>query len=219
MTRRVVVTGLGAISGLGTTAAEFWLSLSAGRSAIRPLADIAKGTKIAVGAVVPNFSPEQFFSSEQLPLLDRFSQFAVIAAREALADAGRAAGDDVVTRAAAIIGTGWGGKETDEETYVRLYKEHKDRAHPLTIPKGMPSAAASMVSMHLGICGPVFSVTSACASGAHAVAQGRMMIQSGLVDVALVGGADAPFTYGLLKDWEELRVVSKDPKSTPLNSN
>jgi nodulation protein E len=210
MTRRVVVTGLGAISGLGTTVADFWSSLSAGRSAIGPLADIAKGTKIVVGAVVPNFSPEQFFSSEQLPLLDRFSQFAVIAAREALADAGLTVGDDAVTRAAAIIGTGCGGKQTDEETYVRLYKEHKDRAHPLTIPKGMPSAAASMVSMHLGISGPAFSVTSACASGAHAVAQGRMMIQSGVVDVALVGGADAPFTYGLLKAWEALRVVSND---------
>ena len=210
MTRRVVVTGLGAISGPGTTVVDFWSSLSEGRSAIGPLADIARGTKIAVGAVVPNFSPEQFFSSEQLPLLDRFSQFAVIAAREALADAGLAVGDDAVTRAAAIIGTGCGGKHTDEETYARLYKEHKDRAHPLTIPKGMPSAAASMVSMHLGISGPVFSVTSACASGAHAAVQGRMMIQSGMVDVVLVGGADAPFTYGLLKAWEALRVVSSD---------
>lgn len=210
MTRRVVVTGCGAISGLGATAADFWSALSAGRSAIVPLGDIAKGTKIAVGAVVPDFSPEQFFSSEQLPLLDRFSQFAVIAAREALADAGLAVGDDAVIRAAAIIGTGCGGKQTDEETYARLYKEQKERAHPLTIPKGMPSAAASMVSMHLGISGPVFSVTSACASGAHAAAQGRMMIQSGMVDVALVGGADAPFTYGLLKAWEALRVVSSD---------
>jgi nodulation protein E len=210
MTRRVVVTGLGAISGLGTTVADFWSSLSAGRSAIGPLADLARGTKISVGAVVPSFNPEQFFSSEQLLLLDRFSQFAVIAAREALADAGLTIGDDAVTRAAAIIGTGCGGKQTDEETYARLYKEQKDRAHPLTIPKGMPSAAASMVSMHLGISGPVFSVTSACASGAHAAAQGCMMIQSGLVDVALVGGADAPFTYGLLKAWEALRVVSSD---------
>ncbi len=210
MTGRVVVTGLGEISGLGTTVADFWSSLSAGRSAIGPLADIAKGTKISVGAVVPGFNPEQYFSFEQLPLLDRFSQFAVIAARAALADAGLTVGDEAVTRAAAIIGTGCGGKQTDEETYARLYKQQKDRAHPLTIPKGMPSAAASMVSMHLGISGPAFSVTSACASGAHAAAQGRMMIQSGLVDVALVGGADAPFTYGLLKAWEALRVVSND---------
>jgi nodulation protein E len=210
MTRRVVVTGLGAISGLGISVADFWSSLVEGRSAIGPLTGLAEGTKISVGAMVPNFNPEQYFSSEQLPLLDRFSQFAVIAAQAAFADAGLTVGSDVASRAAAIIGTGCGGKQTDEETYVRLYKEQKDRAHPLTIPKGMPSAAASMVSMHLGISGPVFSVTSACASGAHAAAQGRMMIQSGLVDVVLVGGADAPFTYGLLKAWEALRVVSND---------
>lgn len=210
MTQRVVVTGLGAISGLGTTVADFWSGMSTGRSAIAPLGAHAQGTKIQVGAVVPDFNPELYFSSEQLPLLDRFSQFAVLAGRAALSDAGFTAGDDAVRGAAAIIGTGCGGKQTDEETYARLYKEQKNRAHPLTIPKGMPSAAASMVSIQLGITGPAFSITSACASGAHAVAQGRMMIQAGLVDVALVGGTDAPFTYGLLMAWDALRVVSND---------
>ncbi len=116
----------------------------------------------------------------------------------------------ILRQAAAIIGTGCGGKQTDEETYTKLYKEQGKRVHPLTIPRGMPSAAASMVSQQIGIKGPVFSVTSACASGAHAIIQGRMMIQSGLVDIALVGGTDAPFTYGLLKAWEALRVVSND---------
>ena len=210
MARRVVVTGLGAVSALGTTAADFWSALSAGRSAIAPLGTHAQGTRIQVGAMVPDFNPELYFSSEQLPLLDRFSQFAVLAGRSALADAGLTVADNVVKRAATIIGTGCGGKQTDEETYTRLYKEQKNRAHPLTIPKGMPSAAASMVSMHLGIAGPVFSITSACASGAHAAAQGRMMIQAGLVDMALVGGTDAPFTYGLLMAWDALRVVSND---------
>ena len=210
MSRRVVITGLGAISGLGTTVADFWTALSAGRSGIVPLGALAQGTKIRVGAVVPNFTPEHDFSSDQLALLDRFSQFAVLAGRAALNDAGLAVGEEAVTRAAAIIGTGCGGKQTDEETYVRLYKEQKSRAHPLTIPKGMPSAAASMVSLHLGITGPVFSVTSACASGAHAVAQGSLMIQAGLVDVALVGGTDAPFTYGLMMAWDALRVISAD---------
>lgn len=210
MSRRVVVTGLGAVSALGTTVADFWSALSAGRSAIAPLGPHAQGTKIQVGAMVPDFNPELYFSSDQLPLLDRFSQFAVLAGRAALADAGLAPSDDVVRRAAAVIGTGCGGKQTDEETYARLYKDQKNRAHPLTIPKGMPSAAASMVSMQLGIAGPVFSIASACASGAHAAAQGRMMIQTGLVDVVLIGGTDAPFTYGLLMAWDALRVVSND---------
>jgi len=210
MPRRVVITGLGVICGLGTTVDEYWSALSTGQSAIRPLGRLGEGTRISIGAVVPDFDPEQYFSSAELPLLDRFSQFALLAARDALADAGLSAGEDAVTGSAAIIGTGCGGKQTDEKTYARLYKEQKSRAHPLTIPKGMPSAAASQVSRHLGIKGPVFSVTSACASAAHAVIQGRLLIQSGVIDVALVGGTDAPFTYGLLKAWEALRIVSND---------
>jgi nodulation protein E len=211
MQRRVVVTGLGVVCGLGTTVDDYWAALSAGQSAIRPIGHLGEGTRISIGAMVPDFDPGQYFSSAELSLLDRFSQFALLAAREALADAGLAAREDAaVTHAAAIIGTGCGGKQTDEATYARLYKENKSHVHPLTIPKGMPSAAASLVSHHLGIKGPVFSVTSACASAAHAVIQGQLMIRSGIVDVAVVGGSDAPFTYGLLKAWEALRVVSHD---------
>ena len=210
MRRQVFITGLGSLCGLGTGVPEYWAALTAGNSAIKPLAGIDPGVKIKVGATLDEYQADQYFNAYELPLLDRFSQFAVISAREALADAGLVNNVPVVSEAAAIIGTGCGGKQTDEETYLQLYKQGRSRAHPLTIPKGMPSAAASMVSRHLGIKGPVFSIASACASSAHAVIQGRMMIQSGLVDVALVGGTDAPFTYGLLKAWEGLRVVSND---------
>jgi nodulation protein E len=210
MLGRVVVTGLGCVSGFGIGVADFWGGLIEGRSAIAPLASIEDDLKIRIGASVRGYRPEDHFSVEDLALLDRFSQFAVLAAREAMADAGLADDEACARSAAAVIGTGCGGKQTDEETYEQIYKKGKSRAHPLTIPKGMPSAAASMVSMHLGIKGPVFSTTSACASGAHAICQGYLMIQAGMVDVALVGGTDAPFTYGLLKAWEALRVVSAD---------
>lgn len=210
MTTRVVITGLGCISGPGLGVSEFWDAIAAGRSAIVPLTGIPDDLKIRIGVTVNGYRPEDYFSKEELTLLDRFSQFAVLAALEAVEDAGFTRGDSRMQTAAAIIGTGCGGKQTDEETYTQLYKNGKYRAHPLTIPKGMPSAAASMVSMHLGIKGPAFSVTSACASAAHSIFQGYLMIKSGLVDVALVGGSDAPFTYGLLKSWEALRVVSAD---------
>jgi nodulation protein E len=209
MTNRVVVTGLGSICGLGTGIAEYWAALCQGKTAIRPLTGF-DDVKIKTGARVERFQPEQHFPKNVLPLLDRFSQFAVLAAQEAVDDAGLAGDKDVLEDATAIIGTGCGGKQTDEETYRQIYKENRSRVHPLTIPKGMTSAAASNVSKRVGIKGPVFSVSSACASGAHAVIQGRMMIQSGLVDVAIVGGTDAPFTYGLLKAWDSLRVVSDD---------
>ncbi len=210
MMRKVVITGLGAISALGTSTSDFWDGLKAGRSAIQPMDPPLDDARILIAARVPEFDPEQHFAGEDLELLDRFSQLAVIAAREAVDDAGLAYGEKTLSSAAAIIGSGCGGKYTDEHTYDRLFKQQRKRLHPLTIPKGMPSAAACMVSMLLGIKGPSFSIASACASGSHAVIQGSLMIQSGMVNAALVGGADAPFTYGLLKSWEALRVATND---------
>jgi len=209
MVKPVVVTGLGCISALGHNVNQFWDALCNGEAGIRPLANIPlKSLKIKAGAQIPNYNPLHFFSNEELPYLDKFSQYAIIAAREAIVDAGLEATD--IQNAACVVGTGCGGKETDEETYQKLYKEGKTRAHPLTIPKGMPSAAAVQVSMHMGISGPVFSVASACASAAHATASALAMIRSGLVGVAIVVGTDAPFTYGLIKAWEGLRVLSPD---------
>ena len=210
MQQRVAITGLGAICGSGNTTQQFWQALVSGTSAIAPLGSLAEGSRIQIGAMVNDYTPATCFPANKLPLLDRFSQFAVIAATEALADAGLEPHSNATRHAAAIIGTGCGGKHTDEETYVQLYKNGQPRAHPMTIPKGMPSAAACQVSLNLGIGGPVFSVASACASGAHAIIQASLMIQAGLVDVAVAGGTDSPFTYGLLKSWEALRVVSND---------
>jgi len=210
MSRRVMITGLGVISGLGLNTSAFWDALTAGRSAIKPFNLFMDDVKISVAATVPDFDPGNYFSADELSLLDRYSQLAVIAARAAADDAGLVYGEEIFTSAATIIGSGCGGKHTDEATYDQLYKQQRSRVHPLTIPKGMPSAAASMVSLHLGIKGPAFGLTSACASGSHAIIQGMAMIQSGIIDVALVGAADAPFTYGLLKSWDALRVVSND---------
>ena len=210
MNRRVMITGLGAVSGLGLNASEFWEALTAGRSAIKTLDPPIEGVKIPIGATVPDFDPQKYFSHDELSILDRYSQLAVVAALEAVDDANLVCGEKMLTAAAAIIGSGCGGKHTDEATYDQLYKQQRTRAHPLTIPKGMPSAAASMVSLHLGIKGPAFALASACASGSHAIIQGMTMIQSGMIDVAIVGASDAPFTYGLLKSWEALRVASHD---------
>lgn len=210
MPNRTVITGLGTFSGLGKTLAEFRNELRNGNTAIRKLGNLAEGTRIRTGVVINNFNPTDVFPASDIPLLDHFSQFALLAAHEAVEDAGLSRGDSSLSHAAAIIGSGCGGKLTDEEAYLNLYKEGRSRVHPLTIPKGMHSAAASLVSMDLGIHGPTFSVASACASAAHAIIQGHMMIRNGLVDTALVGGTDAPFTFGLLKAWEAMRVVSSD---------
>jgi nodulation protein E len=209
MPNTVVITGLGAISALGFNTDDFWKALRQGRSGIRPMESLPTDLlKTNIGAEVPNFNGEDYFEGNQIPLFDRCTQFALIAAREAVADAGLA--ESELTSAATIVGTSCAAEKTYEETYRRLLEEGKPRAHPLTVPKAMHSAAASNISMEMGITGPVFTVASACASAAHSIIQAASLIRSGLVDVAIAGGTEAPLSYGLLKAWEGLRVLSSD---------
>ena len=207
MTNRVVITGIGVVSSFGLSKDNFWSGISQGKSAVKELT-FDDPLKMKFGYTLDDYDPNDHFDSKQLQLLDRFSQLAVIAAKEALADSNIPV--KPLNNIAVIIGSGNGGKHTDEEGYYRLYKQGNPRVHPFMIPKGMHSAVASNVSRHLKLNGPTFSVSSACSSGAHAIMQGTMMVQMGVVDQAIVGGSDAPFSYGILKAWDALRVVSND---------
>ncbi len=215
MKKKVVITGIGVVSGYGLTTKEFWDGVSEGKSAIKPL-NLEKDLKMKYGATLPNYNESDHFPSGDLPLLDRFSQLAILASQQALEDSGLV--NEQLENTATIIGSGNGGKNTDEEGYKRLYKEGNSRVHPCLIPKGMHSAVASNVSRYLKTKGPAFSVCSACSSGAHAIIQGALMIQSGLVDSAVVGGSDTPFSYGILKAWDSLRVITND-KCRPFSKN
>ena len=207
--KAVAITGLGCISSLGKDVESNWAGLSSGRSAIREITGFEESDlKVATAAQVVNYAPEEHFPPAELGLLDRHSQFALLAARQATKDA--ALSPEQLEQLATVVGTGCGGKETDELTYQKLYRDRKHRVHPFTIPRGMPSAASSQVTMALGIRGPSFTLSSACSSTNHAIAQAVLMIRAGIVDAAIAGGSDAPFTYGLLKSWEALRVLSPD---------
>ncbi len=209
MSKRVVISGLGAVSALGNNAIELWDGLLTGRSGIEAISEPnGRRLNIRLGAQAKNFKANDNFSSSEILPLDRHTQLAIVAAREAISDASLST--EQLRNAAAVIGTGCGSEETYEETYVKLFLKGKHRVHPLTVPKAMPTAAATQISMQFGITGPVFTVTSACASTNHAIAQAVMMIRGGLVDLALVGGSDAPFSYGMLKAWEALRAVTSD---------
>ena len=208
MTDKVVITGMGCISALGLDTAAYWNALCNGRSAISPLENVSDNLKIKTGATIGEFQPREYFKKDELILLDRSAQFAVVAAREALGDA--KLDKDQVHPAAVIIGTGAGAPQYVEEAYDLMYRQQKTHLHPLTVPRTMPCLASSMTSMLLGTHGPAFSVSSACASGAHAIALGYMMIKSGLVERAFVGGTEAPFTEGILRAWEALRIISPD---------
>ena len=210
---RVVVTGMGAISPFGEGAGTLWRNLREGRSAIGPLRHPqASQLRVKVAAQMPeSFDPSTRFDERLLPMLDRVSQFAMLAAREAVAQAGIAFDTDRIrSRTAVVIGTGAGGETSHEEQARRLYAENATRLHPLTIVRLMANAPASQISIAHGLRGPAFGVASACASSNHAIAQAALLIRAGLVDVAIAGGTEACFTYAALRAWEAMRVLSDD---------
>jgi nodulation protein E len=208
---RVAVTGIGVVSPVGSDLTEYWDALVEGRSGIGPITSIpTERLNVRIAGEVRNHVPERFFDNRTLPLLDRFAQFAVIAARNAVADSGLVFDEELARTTATIVGTGVGGQHTLDDGYYRLYGQNAARLHPFTIPRLMVNAGASHISMDLGLQGPTFAVASACASGAHAIGLAFDMVRTGRAAVALAGGAEACLTVGTLKGWEALRVLSAD---------
>jgi nodulation protein E len=209
---RVVVTGLGAVTPIGLTADIYWAGLKRGVSGIGPIENIPDAAQLSqkVAAEVRGFDPLKHFEERELSTLDRVSQFAVVAAREAIAQAGIVFDMPLSLRTAAIVGTGAGGQGTLDDNYRRLYVEHKTRVFPLTVPKLMVNAAASQVSMQCGLRGPAFVVASACASATHAIGLSFHMVRSGMVDCAVAGGSEACLTFGTVRGWEAMRVMAPD---------
>jgi nodulation protein E len=209
--RRVVVTGVGVISALGENAAEFWNALIEGRSGIRPMQAVDRTQlRFQNGAEVQNYNPSKYFDEKEQSLLDRFAQFAVVAAREAVGDSGIEFTQELKERTAIITGSCVGGQQTEDEGFVSLYKNGSPRVNPFTIPRIMGNGGASRISVEYGVVGPTYTVSTACSSANHAIGQAFWMVRSGMVDLALTGGSEAIFSMGFLKAWEAMRVVSPD---------
>jgi nodulation protein E len=209
--RRVVVTGTGIISAIGNNTTDFWESITQCKSGIGPyLHPFAEQIRFKNGADVKNFDGSQHLEKSDLDLMDRFAQFAVVAAKEAIHQSGFNINEDNKYRTAVICGTSIGGVHAQEQSYFELYRENKTRVHPLSIPKTMPNGAASNISMQLGITGPVYAISTACASSNHAIGNAFWLIRNGVCDQAIAGGSETPFTYTFLKAWEAIRVVAPD---------
>ena len=208
---RVVITGLGVVSPLGHNAGDLAASLKAGRSAIAPVTNVQGpdlGSKI--GAQVLDFDPLQHFPENKLSLLDRCSQFALVAARNAVKQSGLNFREELGLRTACIIGSGVGGMNTIDDTFASVYLRGAKRVHPFSIPKMMINAPGAQITMDHGIRGPSFTVASACASANHAIGIAFQMVRSGMIAAAVSGGAECVFTYGTLRGWEALRVMAPD---------
>ncbi len=203
---------MGAVSALGLGAPTLWSAMLAARSAIAPLVPPPgeSGLRMRVAAAFNGYDPAAHFPAGQLALLDRVSQFALLAAAEAIAQSGLAFDDAMAARTAVVVGTGIGGETSRDEQSRRLYRDDAERVHPMSIIRVMPSAPASQVGMRYKLKGATFSVSSACASSNHAIAQAALMVRHGLADFAVAGGTEACFTLPAIRAWEAMRVVADD---------
>ena len=210
MNRAVLITGMGCVSGLGVGVAESWRRLKAGEGAIRPLSRGGiEGCAAAiedVDALVPPASE----GLRRLGRLDPLSLFTLIAAGEALEQAGLTGSPSLDSRTAVVVGCGSGGNATIDTAYQRLFGQGQAKVHPQTIPSSMIAAPSAHVAMLHGIHGPAFTISSACASSAHALGEAMYMIRAGRVDVAIVGGAEACLNRGSWTGWQSLGVLTPD---------
>lgn len=209
--RRVVITGAGTINPLGHDVPATLAAMQAGTCAIGPLdiRDVDR-LQIQIGAQVRGYDEADHFSRQDLTLYDRFTQFALLSAAQAMGQAGLDLSGDLADRAGVILGTSGGGLNTQDDNYRAVYAEGKNRVHPFIVPRLMANAAASHVSIRHNLRGPVLTISTACASSNHAMGQALGMIRGGMADVMLTGGTEAMLCFGGIKAWEGLRVMSRD---------
>lgn len=209
--RRVVITGAGTINPLGQNVPDTLEAMREGRSGIGEL-DIRDVDRLSVkiGGQVKGYDETAHFNRQQIALYDRFTQFALLSAGQAISQAGLEFNGDLAARSGVVLGTSGGGLSTQDENYRAVYEEGKNRVHPFIVPKLMNNAAASHVSIEWNLKGPSFTVATACASSNHAMGQAFMMIRSGMADAMVTGGSESMLCFGGVKAWEGLRVMSKD---------
>ena len=209
--KRVVITGAGTINALGKNVPDTMEAMKEGRCGISDLdfRDVER-LSIRIGGQVKDYDPEQKFNRQQISLYDRFTQFTLLAADEAMQQSGLTLTGELAAKSGVVLGTAGGGVSTWDDNYRSVYEDGKNRVHPFVVPKLMNNAAASHVSMAYNLKGPSFTVSTACASSNHAMAQAFQMVRSGMAPVMLTGGSESMLCFGGVKAWEGLRVMSRD---------
>ena len=207
---RVVITGAGTINALGGSVLETLQAMREGQLGIGPLQmrDLDR-LSVKIGGQIKDFDPEANFDRQKLALYDRVTQLVLLASREAMAQSGLEITEELSETTGVVLGTAAGGMNTWDDNFRSVYEEGKNRVHPFVVPKLMTNAAASHLSMAHNIKGPSLTVSTACASSNHAIGLAFHMVRSGMAQVMLAGGGDAMLTFGGIKAWEGLRVMSK----------
>ncbi len=209
--KRVAVTGAGTINPLGHNVSDTLEAMREGRCGIAPL-DIRDVERLSVriGGQVKDYDEHANFNRQQIALLDRFTQFALLAAEQAITQSGLEFSGALAAQSGVVLGTSGGGLSTQDDNYRAVYEDGKNRVHPFVVPKLMNNSAASHLSMQWNLKGPSFTVATACASSNHAMGQAFHMVRSGMTKVMVTGGSESMLCFGGVKAWEGLRVMSKD---------
>ena len=216
MSRRVVITGLGTVNPLGTDTAAFWQRAKAGESGIGPITrfDASEfGARIA--GEIPDFSDRDVLESREARRMDIFSRYAIVAAVQALDDAGLPPERLDPDRTGVLLGVGFGGLDTLEAEFAHLFKRGPRGVHPLLVPKMISNIAAGHIAIRINARGPSYTVVSACASANDAIGEAYRWIKDGATDVILGGGTEAPVTPLSVAGFSALKAVSTRYNDTP----
>lgn len=213
--RRVVLTGAGVVSPAGNNKEDFFRNLMGGKSGIRRNTSSFTERLHSRLAAEVDFNPHDHFAKRQLALLDRVSQFALVAAAQAWMDSGVSLTDEEKLRSGVSLGTSMGGASTLDETYFRLYKEDADRVKPFTVLLAMSNSPAFHISMAYGLMGPCVTHSNACSSSGVAIGEAYRMIKDGYADMMLAGGTEALLTYGVIRAWESLGILAPEDPEDP----
>lgn len=211
MARRVVISGLGVVSPLGNDITTFFARLMAGQSGIKHLQlPFLDKLSTRIGAQITDFDASAHFSKMQLTGMERFSQFALVAAEQAVADAQLELTEAEQPRAGICMGSCMGGASTLEDGYTEVMQRDTPRVKPLSVLLSMNNAAASHISIKYGLQGPNVTYSTACSSSAIAIGEAYRQIKHGYCDVMLAGGSEAMLTLGAIKAWEALRTLASE---------
>jgi beta-ketoacyl-acyl-carrier-protein synthase II len=216
--RRVAITGLGVVAPLGNCIDDLFNNLVAGRSGVRRLPEsIAHGLRSPIGAST-EFDGRPCFPAAQLRMLDRVTQMALVAAKDAISDAQLDFALERRERCGVFVGSSLGGAETTEAGYDTLYAKQSDRVKPYSVLAAMTNAPASWIAIDSGLSGPILTYSTACSSSAVALGEAARRIQFGDADVMLAGGAEAPLVHGVLRAWEAMRTLAVEDPQDPSTS-
>ncbi len=208
-THRVVVTGMGAVTGFGLGLAPYWDGIAGGKTAIKLTTRSFEDLEITRPAsTVADYIPGDHFTDSELLMSEPFVQYARLAAREALAEAGLSG--EQLTDAAIVLGCGGGGEQSREDAAKQMFGKKRPRAHPMSVPRINHQAAVGMIAIEHQIFGPGLVIATGCAAGSHAMAQATMMLRHGYAGIALTGGTEANVLYSSMRGFDAARIVASD---------